>query len=118
MAIIAQLRTRGAFLCAPPILSLALAAIFLVLPRTAWAQDKPESRSAATSAQSTAAFNVGSTAAVSAPMDAEREAVIAYLGQVIGWYRHLEVEQRLATEPAEILYIADDRQTAAEVVQQ
>jgi small-conductance mechanosensitive channel len=118
MAIIAQLRTKGVSLCAPLIRPLALAAIFIVLPRTAWTQDKPKSRSTFTSAQSTAAVNTSSSAAVSAATGAECEAVTAYLGQVIGWYRHLEVEQRLATEPAEVLYLADDRQTAAEVVQQ
>lgn len=44
--------------------------------------------------------------------------MIAYLSQVINWYRHLQLEQRLATEPAEILFLADDRQMAAEVMKQ
>jgi hypothetical protein len=91
----------------------------LVLPRTAWTQDQPKNRLAATVVSGSGAPASPSSAAVaSASRGAEREAVIAYLGQGIGWYRHLEVEQRLATEPAEILYLADDRQMAAEVAQQ
>ncbi len=74
--------------------------------------------SVAGAAQSTALPAAGSTAAASAPARPRREAVIAYLSQVIGWYRHIEAEQRLATEPAEILFLADDRQAADEVVKQ
>jgi len=46
----------------------------------------------------------------------DRAAVISYLGQLISWYRHLAVEERLATDPAEILYVADDRQNAGQVL--
>ncbi len=38
--------------------------------------------------------------------------VISFLNATINWYRNLDVEQRLATEPAEILYFADDREMA------
>jgi small-conductance mechanosensitive channel len=43
-------------------------------------------------------------------------AVIGFLSQVIGWYRHLSVEERLVTDPAEMLFVADDRQMADEVL--
>jgi small-conductance mechanosensitive channel len=46
----------------------------------------------------------------------DQQAVIAYLSQVIGWYRHLGVEERLVSDPAETLFVADDRQMANEVL--
>jgi prefoldin subunit 5 len=48
--------------------------------------------------------------------DDSRRAIISYLGQVIGWYRQLEVDAGLATEPAETLFVADDRQMAGEIL--
>ena len=41
-----------------------------------------------------------------------RNAVLSFLNAAIGWYRHLDVEQTLATEPTEMLYYADDREMA------
>src|SRR5580704_16315039 len=35
-------------------------------------------------------------------------AVIGFLSQVIGWYRHLSVEERLVIDPADLLFVADD----------
>ncbi len=46
----------------------------------------------------------------------ERGAVIAYLSDVIGWYRRLAVEERAARDPVEILFVADDREMAGEVL--
>lgn len=46
----------------------------------------------------------------------DQQAVIGYLSQVIGWYRHLGVEERLVSDPAETLFVADDRQMANEVL--
>jgi small-conductance mechanosensitive channel len=43
--------------------------------------------------------------------------VISYLGELISWYRHLQVEERLATEPAETLFVADDRQNANRILE-
>ncbi len=43
-------------------------------------------------------------------------AVIGFLSQVIGWYRHLAVEQGLVSDPAEMLFVAEDRQMADEVL--
>jgi small-conductance mechanosensitive channel len=42
--------------------------------------------------------------------------VISYLGRLITWYRHLQVEERLATEPAEALIVEEDRQNANRVL--
>jgi small-conductance mechanosensitive channel len=108
----------------PLILSAALAILVLLQPlppRPAWAQGQGSKGSNATVSPNvppTAPAPTPSTAAAAAPPPPERGAIITYLSQVIGWYRHLEVEQRLATEPAEILFLADDRQMAAEVVKQ
>lgn len=41
-----------------------------------------------------------------------RNSVLSFLNASISWYRHLDVEQTLATEPAEMLYYADDREIA------
>jgi small-conductance mechanosensitive channel len=43
-------------------------------------------------------------------------AVITFLSQVIGWYRHLPVEERLVTDPVEMLFVAEDRQMAGQVL--
>jgi small-conductance mechanosensitive channel len=43
-------------------------------------------------------------------------AVIGFLSRVIGWYRHLSVEERLVSDPAEMLFVADDRQMAEQVL--
>src|SRR5579872_104388 len=42
--------------------------------------------------------------------------VIHFLSQVIGWYRHLSVEERLVVDPADMLFVAEDRQMADEVL--
>jgi small-conductance mechanosensitive channel len=42
--------------------------------------------------------------------------VISYLGELISWYRQVRVEDSLATEPAETLFVADDRQNANRIL--
>ena len=42
--------------------------------------------------------------------------VISFLNQSIEWYRHLSVEQQLATEPRDALFLNDDRQLADQVI--
>jgi len=49
-----------------------------------------------------------------APTD-ERAGVIDFLGETISWYRQLETEERLALEPAEALFVDDDRQMALQI---
>jgi small-conductance mechanosensitive channel len=50
------------------------------------------------------------------PVDA-RAAVLGFLGQTIGWYHETAAEETLATEPAETLFVSDDRQMAVQVLQ-
>ena len=52
----------------------------------------------------------------SPPRADERVAVVNFLGDTIAWYRALEAEERLATEPAEMLFVDDDRRMALEAV--
>jgi small-conductance mechanosensitive channel len=57
------------------------------------------------------------TAPASAPIvvpDAPQ--VIAFLNQSIAWYRHLAVEQQLATELSDLSFVDDDRRLANEAV--
>jgi len=44
------------------------------------------------------------------------QTVIAYLSDVISWYRHLGVEAQLVVEPNEMLYFAADRQVANDIL--
>ena len=45
----------------------------------------------------------------------ERVGVVNFLGETIAWYRQLETEERLAIEPAETLFVDDDRQMALQI---
>ncbi|HLX36339.1 MAG TPA: hypothetical protein VKR29_01010, partial [Candidatus Binataceae bacterium] len=62
-----------------------------------------------------AVASVGLTASPAA-REPDGPAVIGFLSQVIGWYRHLAVEQGLVSDPAEMLFVAEDRQMADEVL--
>ncbi len=42
--------------------------------------------------------------------------VLNFLNQSITWYRHSSVEQELASEPADVLFLDDNRQLATQVV--
>src|SRR5712692_3908393 len=42
--------------------------------------------------------------------------VISFLNQSIEWYRHLSVEQQLATEPGDALFLNDDRHLADQII--
>jgi small-conductance mechanosensitive channel len=50
------------------------------------------------------------------PTTIDRGAIIAYLGQTISWYRSLTTEAKLAHEPDETLFVADNRRMAAEAL--
>src|SRR5271155_453522 len=57
--------------------------------------------------------NPTSGAAVS---PANPQSVIAYLADVIGWYRHLGIESQLVVEPNEMLFFSNDRQIANQIL--
>jgi small-conductance mechanosensitive channel len=42
--------------------------------------------------------------------------VIAYLNQNIDWYRHLASEESIATDPSDVLFVNDNRETASQIV--
>src|SRR5215471_16042100 len=43
--------------------------------------------------------------------------IIEFLSRTIAWYRQLAVEQQLATEPADLTFMQENRRVAAQVVQ-
>lgn len=46
----------------------------------------------------------------------QSEAILSFLSEIIDWYRHITIEAQLVTDPAEMLYVTDDRKMANEVV--
>lgn len=45
------------------------------------------------------------------------EEIIPFLNQTIVWYRQITLQQQLATEPSDVLFLNDNRQIADQVVQ-
>jgi small-conductance mechanosensitive channel len=43
--------------------------------------------------------------------------VVAFLNQTIAWYRHFPVEEQLATEPRDVLFVDEDRRLSDQVLQ-
>src|SRR6266851_2568805 len=103
---------RGAPSPAPAAQSSAAAAI----PSAASARNAPTpaqpSGAIGSAPQMNAANLAGAAKLQTASPEVDRRSIISYLGEVIGWYRHREVEETLAREPAETLFLADDRQMA------
>src|SRR6266849_8076341 len=101
---------RGAPSPAPAAQSSAAAAI----PSAASARNAPTpaqpSGAIGSAPQMNAANLAGAAKSQTASPEVDRRSIISYLGEVIGWYRHREVEETLAREPAETLFLADDRQ--------
>ncbi len=97
------MRGTAALLCA-----LMTSAVLLAAPAPL---TLPAARPSAT-ASSAPNPKAASTPAVKQVSDQD---VISFLGQAITWYRHLQIEESLANEPAETLFLADDRQMAREV---
>jgi|KBSMisStaDraftv2_1062788.scaffolds.fasta_scaffold00405_2 small-conductance mechanosensitive channel len=58
-----------------------------------------------------------STASPAAPAGVQPTDIIEFLSRTISWYRQLAVEQQLATEPADLTFIQENRRVAAQVVQ-
>jgi small-conductance mechanosensitive channel len=54
--------------------------------------------------------------ATSDTADANGEEIIPFLNQTIEWYRQITVQQQLATEPSDVLFLNDNRQIADQVV--
>ncbi|MBV8052460.1 MAG: mechanosensitive ion channel family protein [Acidobacteriaceae bacterium] len=44
------------------------------------------------------------------------EQVIAFLTDSIDWYRHCAIERQIATEPADLVFLEDNRSVAAQIV--
>ena len=52
----------------------------------------------------------------SLPQNPDASHIIQFLNQTIGWYRELAVQQKIATEPTDLMIVYDNRQTADQVV--
>jgi len=52
----------------------------------------------------------------SPPTDPTPTQIIQFLSQTIDWYRQTEQEQHMATEPADLGFVADNRRMAAQIV--
>lgn len=42
--------------------------------------------------------------------------VISFLNQTISWYRHAPIEEQLATEPRDVIFVDEDRRLAEQIV--
>jgi len=63
------------------------------------------------------AATLGDTAAqTSAPTDPSPTQIVQYLSQTVDWYRQTQQEQHIATEPADLGFVADDRRMAEQIV--
>ena len=81
----------------------------------AFAQSPPPSPNASPApARSSTAGAV--KAGASAATTVDPQAVIAYLNDVINWYRHLGAEEQLVSEPSEVLFFSSDAQTADQIL--
>ncbi len=52
-----------------------------------------------------------------APSSVQSAQVVEFLTHTIGWYRQTAVEQQLATQPSDLTFVQENRQTADQVVQ-
>lgn len=59
---------------------------------------------------------LGLSAADSPTSPPDSHQVIAFLNQAIDWYRHLSVEEQLADQPSDVLFVYNDRQIADDVL--
>jgi small-conductance mechanosensitive channel len=46
----------------------------------------------------------------------DARSVIAYLNQSISWYKHFSVQEQLATEPRDVLFVNENRQLADQII--
>ena len=46
----------------------------------------------------------------------DSKSVISYLNQSISWHQHFSVEEQLATEPGDVLFVNQNRQLADEII--
>lgn len=63
-----------------------------------------------------AATLVDTVAQGTPPTDLTRQQIIQFLTQTIDWYRQTQQEQHIATEPADLGFVADNRRMADQVV--
>src|SRR5919201_859094 len=60
---------------------------------------------------------VGAQAPASPPSLPDAQQVISYLDQTIDWYRNLAIQEELATDPEDALFLNDNRHLAKQIAQ-
>ncbi len=61
-------------------------------------------------------FCVGLTVSQNNAPDSDRSQLLQFLDQTINWYRQIDVERQIATEPDDIIAVNDDRALADQIV--
>ncbi len=61
-------------------------------------------------------FTSCSVFAQNAPAPGNSDEIISFLNQTILWYRQLNAQRQLATQPSDVLFLNDNRQVAEQVV--
>jgi len=61
-------------------------------------------------------FCVGLTVSQNNPPDSDRSQLLQFLDQTINWYRQIDIERQIATEPDDIIAVNDDRALADQIV--
>jgi hypothetical protein len=52
-----------------------------------------------------------------APPNVLGKDILQYLRENIDWYRHLRLQEQIATDPSDLTFLDDDRQLAEQIVQ-
>src|SRR5271166_2019966 len=120
----ARRKSRAAFATAfKKAIAVALTVIFgatMIAASSSPSPSKAPTTSASASIAATASISLkpaqGASATTATSHLPDGPAIITFLSQVIGWYRHLAVEERLVADPADMLFVAEDRQMADEVL--
>jgi len=61
-------------------------------------------------------FCVGLTVSQNNRPDSDRSQLLQFLDQTINWYRQIDIERQIATEPDDIIAVNDDRALADQIV--
>lgn len=88
--------------------------ILLLLLMAAVAQQKSPQQQTAPTQQQTAPQQPRANETANLPTSQD---VLSFINQSIGWYRNLAIEQQVATEPEDVIFLNDDRQLASQIVQ-
>src|SRR5689334_6148988 len=91
--------------------------LLVVVTGTSYSHQGGDSQQASSPGASNAASQAQSGGGHSqSPGSISQQDVIAFLNQTITWQRHFAVEQQIATEPADVIFLNDNRALLNQVV--